>query len=118
MHGVLSLVHRCNSGISWSLGAGHGLLTVVLTSMLTVIIALVASRVQPGLAALGAGLICGGAVGNVVSRWVSSSHCVVDYLAVGHLFIANIHDVAITVGVMCWVFAMVQKDGRYGRELV
>ncbi len=85
-------------------------------SALAMAVTLAAARTRPGMAAWGSGLIVGGAVGNVLSRLTSTQRCVTDYLAVGRFFVANIQDVAITMGVLLWAATFLQKDGPRGRE--
>jgi signal peptidase II len=115
IHGWLSIVHRCNSGVSWSLGAGHGTWALVGASAIALVVAIAASRSRPGMATWGSGLIVGGAVGNLLSRLTSTQRCVTDYLAVGRFFVANIQDVAITMGVLLWAATFLQKDEPRGR---
>lgn len=116
IHGWFSLVHRCNSGVSWSFGSGHGSVTLMVTSVVALAVAIAAWWARPGAASWGAGLIVGGAVGNVLSRLTTPQRCVTDYLAVGHFFVANVQDVAITAGVLLWMLSFLQKDGPGGRE--
>jgi lipoprotein signal peptidase len=97
-------------------GSGHGSWALIGSSVLAVAVSIAASRARPGMAACGSGLIVGGAIGNVLSRLASAQHCVTDYLAVGRLFVANVQDVAITVGVILWVATFLQKDESRGRE--
>jgi signal peptidase II len=101
----LDLTLRLNRGISFSMfardsAAGETALLAV-TLAATVLLAWWLIRSRSALAAVGLGLIIGGALGNAIDRLVHGA--VIDYLdlhAFGrHFFVFNVADAAINVGV-------------------
>ena len=106
----LDLTLRLNRGISFSLFArdsasGEAALLAV-TLAATGLLAWWLVRSQSVLAAVGLGLIIGGALGNAIDRVAHGA--VIDYLdlhAVGHhFFVFNVADAAINVGVVLLIF--------------
>jgi signal peptidase II len=101
----LDLTLRWNRGISFSLfardsaSAEAALLAVTVAA--TALLAWWLFRSRSGLAAVGLGLIIGGALGNAVDRIVHGA--VVDYLDLHafdrHFFVFNLADAAINIGV-------------------
>ena len=89
-----------NSGLSFSWFASTPALGVTLVLALFALVLFLSLRAQPGWPALGCGLVVGGAMGNAADRIGLASHQVVDFIAVGDLFVCNIADVAITIGVI------------------
>ena len=80
----------------------------LLMALLVVIVAVVtvlAWRATNRLAAAGFGLIIGGALGNLIDRFVRNA--VFDYLALHFgsvpLFVCNFSDIAISAGVLCLI---------------
>jgi signal peptidase II len=102
----LDLSLRWNRGISFSLfardSASAETALVALTLAATALLAWWLSRSRTGLAAVGLGLIIGGALGNAIDRIIHGA--VVDYLdlhAFGrHFFVFNLADAAINIGVV------------------
>jgi signal peptidase II len=102
----LDLSLRWNRGISFSLfardSASAETALVGFTLAATALLAWWLSRSRTGLAAVGLGLIIGGALGNAIDRIIHGA--VVDYLdlhAFGrHFFVFNIADAAINIGVV------------------
>ncbi len=102
----LDLSLRWNRGISFSLfardSASAETALVALTLAATALLAWWLCRSRTGLAAVGLGLIIGGALGNAVDRVIHGA--VVDYLdlhAFGrHFFVFNLADAAINIGVV------------------
>mgnify|MGYP002652653087 CR=1 FL=1 len=100
---LLGLQLAFNPGAILSLGAGvTGLLTLLGVGAV-VLLVVAAARARTGWWAMGIGLILGGAIGNLIDRLFSPpgfgvGH-VTDFLAYGNLFIGNIADIAIGIGV-------------------
>ena len=102
----LDLSLRWNRGISFSLfardSASAETALVALTLAATALLAWWLRRSRTGLAAVGLGLIIGGALGNAIDRIIHGA--VVDYLdlhAFGrHFFVFNLADAAINIGVV------------------
>ena len=100
---LLGLQLAFNPGAILSLGAGFtGLLTLLgVAAVVLLVIAVVRARTVWW--AVGLGLILGGAIGNLIDRLFSPpgfgvGH-VTDFLAYGELFVGNIADVFVVVGV-------------------
>ena len=100
---LLGLQLAFNPGAILSLGAGFtGLLTLLgVAAVVLLVIAVVRARTVWW--AVGLGLILGGAIGNLIDRLFSPpgfgvGH-VTDFLAYGDLFVGNIADVFVVVGV-------------------
>jgi signal peptidase II len=118
----LELTLRWNRGISFSLFARDsatgeaGLLAVTLAA--TALLAWWLSRSRSGLAAVGLGLIIGGALGNAIDRIVHGA--VVDYLdlhAFGrHFFVFNLADAAINIGVALLIVDLLPHTRASGRR--
>lgn len=101
---LLGLQLAYNPGALLSLGSAFtGILTLVgVGAVAWVIIA--AIRAPTGWLAVAFGVILGGALGNLIDRLFSPpafgvGH-VTDFLAYGHLFIGNLADVALGIGVV------------------
>jgi signal peptidase II len=65
---------------------------------------------RSALAQAGFGLILGGAIGNVVDRYVH--HFVVDFIAVGSFYIFNAADACISAGVVLLVLSALRPAAR------
>lgn len=106
--GVFDLTYVENTGVSFGLFQG-GILSRVLLSVLAVGVAAYVARWMGTLgrrvAAVGGGLIVGGALGNVYDRVLYGY--VVDFLDFSGLhfpFVFNVADAAINVGVACLAY--------------
>lgn len=115
----LSLSYARNTGVAFSMLRGHrdlaGLLGVVAVSAL--VVGYLRMRHQSPLLVVGAGLVGGGAVGNLVER-LRAGH-VTDFISVGRWPTFNLADSAITVGVimLLWVFTSEDGAARAGTRL-
>ena len=102
---VFDLTYVENTGVSFGLFAG-GMGSRVILSVLSVVVAAYIVRwlgtLRRRVAAIGAGLIVGGAVGNLYDR-VLYGHVVdfLDFSGLGFPFVFNVADAAINVGVAC-----------------
>ncbi len=103
--GPFALVLSYNTGVAFSVGTG---LTLPIIVIVVVIVALLAwfSRTVPNTAAaVGVGMILGGAVGNLSDRLFRGHHgAVVDFLRSGFWPTFNLADSAVVCG--CVVFAI------------
>lgn len=89
-----------NSGVAFSLIAGHSTLAFVVTLALTVVVAACAVRAAPVLASVVFGLLLGGGLSNDIDRVARhASGGVVDFLTLPHWPTFNLADTSITVGV-------------------
>ena len=97
-----------NDGVAFGLQFGNNTLTVLAAILAFLLIGAMFWRLASGtvLAAVGLGLLFGGAIGNIIDRIRLGS--VVDFVAVGPWPRFNIADSAITVGVLilAWCASM------------
>ncbi|HEY1828817.1 MAG TPA: signal peptidase II [Acidimicrobiales bacterium] len=91
-----------NSGFAFSLFAGRAAVVSVLLCIGVVILGGVVALVRTWPEAIGAGLVFGGAIGNISERLVSDGHPgqVPDFITLSHWPTFNVADAAVTVGVI------------------
>lgn len=111
--GVIKLLGIRNTGVSFGLLAGHPEMVALITLALILLAGLFLRRMRlGGLGALGAGLMLGGALGNLLDRMIYGA--VVDYLKL--LFIDfpvfNLADVAILLGAGLLVLEAIKTPGE------
>ena len=114
---IFDLTYTCNRGASFGMLAG-GLASRILLSSISIAIATVMivwlGRLKRRFAVAGAGLIIGGALGNLHDR--VRFGCVTDFLDFSGLmfpWIFNIADAAINIGFACLIIdALRHKDGK------
>lgn len=107
----VDLVHAINTGIAFSLFSGSTGLIAVLTLVAIAVIAivLVAYAGQHPLVPIGGGLLLGGSIGNLIDRL--SRDGVTDFIAIGAWPPFNVADIAVTVGAVLLVLALVLSTG-------
>ena len=111
--GVVKLLGIRNTGVSFGLLAGHPEMVALVTLALILLAGLFLRRMRlGGLGALGAGLMLGGALGNLLDRLIYGA--VVDYLKL--LFmdfpVFNLADVAILLGAGLLVLEAIKTPGE------
>ena len=111
--GVVKLLGIRNTGVSFGLLAGYPEMVALVTLALILLAGLFLRRMRlGGLGALGAGLMLGGALGNLLDRMIYGA--VVDYLKL--LFIDfpvfNLADVAILLGAGLLVLEAIKTPGE------
>jgi signal peptidase II len=100
LFGPLGIHVGRNSGVAFSLIAGHSTIAFAVTLALTTVVGVCALRAAPVLPAIVFGLLLGGGVSNDVDRIARhSSGGVVDFLTLPHWPTFNLADSAITVGI-------------------
>lgn len=99
-----------NEGVAFGLQFGSSTLTIAVSVLAFLIIGAMFWRLASGtvLAAVGLGLMFGGAIGNLIDRIRLGS--VVDFIAVGPWYRFNIADSAITVGVLVLAWCASMQD--------
>jgi signal peptidase II len=103
------LVHAINDGIAFSVSAGGpGVMVVVIGAAIVAIVAFFATHVERPLLWLPAGLMVGGAVGNLADRVRNGA--VTDFIKLPHWPAFNLADAAITLGVVALLFVL-REDG-------
>lgn len=95
--GPLGLRIGHNSGVAFSLLSGSSVVALVVTSVLSALVAVLAIRAADVPAGIALGLLLGGALGNDVDR-LARRGGVVDFLTLPHWATFNLADSAISVG--------------------
>ena len=109
----IKLVNTRNTGVAFGQLQGGGIIVAVLIGVAVVaLLAYVARNAQRRWLWLPAGLLLGGAAGNVIDRVREGA--VVDFLKLPHWPAFNVADAAITVGVLVLLFVMERGDGARG----
>lgn len=109
---TLRLNLSINSGVAFGLGRGLGPVIVVLGVLVLVVILVAARRaVLTTWTAVAAGLVVGGAVGNLVDRLLRDHGGVVDFIDFQWWPIFNVADAAISVGAMLLVLRARDEPG-------
>jgi signal peptidase II len=106
----VDLVHTRNTGVAFSLLQGGGSALIVFTAAAMVAIAVFFARhpARPG-AWVPAGLLLGGAAGNLVDRVARDA--VTDFIDLPLWPAFNFADVAITTGVVALIYVLEAKRG-------
>ncbi len=108
------LVNTRNTGVAFGQLQGGGVIVAILIAVAVVaLLAYVARNAQRGWVWLPAGMLLGGAAGNVADRIREGA--VVDFLKLPHWPAFNVADSAITLGVIALVVVMERGDGARGR---
>ena len=111
---VLQLVHVRNDGIAFgALGGGGTVVAILVGVALIMVLALFVTHATRPLAWLPAGLLLGGAIGNVIDR--IRLDAVTDFLKVPSWPAFNVADIAITLGAIVLV-VVVGRDEADGRS--
>jgi signal peptidase II len=110
--GPVSLTLSHNSGVAFGLASGGGTRLVVLTALALLVVGCVFARnpTRPGIW-VAAGLIAGGALGNLADR--VRADAVTDYIQVGSWPAFNLADVAVTVGVLLLALVYAREGGAH-----
>jgi len=99
--GPFGLSLTFNSGFAFSLFSGRAVVITVLLCAGVVVLAFVVGRVRTVPLAIGAGLVLGGAVGNLSERIVGShSGRVPDFITLDYWPTFNLADACVTIGIV------------------
>lgn len=112
--GPLSLALSFNSGIAFSLGTGLTLPIVVIGVVLVAVLIWFARSTPSCTAAIGIGLLLGGAAGNLADRIFRAHGLVVDFVHVGFWPTFNCADAAIVLGAAVLVTRFWRQTGTHG----
>ncbi len=109
--GPLGLTLSHNRGVAFGLAGGAGAPLIVLTAAALCVVAYLFARnpTRPGMW-VAAGLLAGGAIGNLVDRVRAGE--VTDYVDLSPWPAFNLADVAITLGVLVLVFIYLREAER------
>jgi signal peptidase II len=109
----VKLVNTRNTGVAFGQLQGGGVVVAILIAVAVVALLVYVSRnAQRRWIWLPAGLLLGGAIGNVVDRLREGA--VVDFLKLPHWPAFNVADTAITIGVLALLVVMERGDGARG----
>jgi signal peptidase II len=105
--GPFGLALTYNSGFAFSLFSGRALLVTVLLCVGVLVLAIVVAQVRTLALGIGAGLVLGGAVGNLSERIVGGpGGKVPDFITLDYWPTFNVADACVTVGVIVIVAAL------------
>ena len=105
--GPFGLALTYNSGFAFSLFSGRADFVTVLLCIGVVVLSVVVSQVRTVTLAVGAGLVLGGAVGNLSERIVGGpGGQVPDFVTLDHWPTFNLADACVTVGVVIIIVAL------------
>jgi signal peptidase II len=109
----IKLINTRNTGVAFGqLQGGGAIVTVLIAAAVVALLVYVARNSSRRLIWLPAGLLLGGALGNVIDRVREGA--VVDFLKLPHWPAFNVADSAITIGVLALLFVMEFGDGARG----
>jgi signal peptidase II len=109
--GVLHLVYERNTGVAFSELSGSGAFVYVPIALaLTAVVAFLLARPNRPWLWLPAGMLIGGALGNLIDRVAHGS--VIDFIKLPHWPAFNFADISITIGVIA--LAIVVEFGARG----
>jgi signal peptidase II len=109
----IKLVNTRNTGVAFGQLQGGGIIVAVLIGVAVVaLFTYVARNAQRRWLWLPAGLLLGGAAGNVIDRVREAA--VVDFLKLPHWPAFNVADASITIGVLVLLFVIERGDGARG----
>jgi signal peptidase II len=105
--GPFGLALTFNSGFAFSLFSGRAVIVTVLLFVGVIVLAWVVAQVRTVPMAIGAGLVLGGALGNLSERIVGGySGQVPDFITLDYWPTFNFADACVTVGVVVVVIAL------------
>jgi signal peptidase II len=110
--GPFGLALTYNSGFAFSLFSGRAVVVSVLLCVGVVALALIVAQVRTVPLAIGAGLVLGGAVGNLAERIVGGhGGQVPDFITLDYWPTFNLADACVTVGVIIVATTLLFGDG-------
>jgi len=104
-----------NPGLSFSLSSTHGLIVALVAAVVALGVLVVGLGASRGLPTYGFGLLVGGGLANQVDRFSSTPHEVSDYIAAWNFPVFNFADIAVTVGVVLLLIAVLQNKRLVAR---
>jgi signal peptidase II len=109
----VKLVNTRNTGVAFGQLQGGGVIVAILIAIaVAALVVYVTRNAQRRWIWLPAGLLLGGAIGNVIDRLREGA--VVDFLKLPHWPAFNVADAAITIGVLVLLVVMERGDGARG----
>jgi signal peptidase II len=113
--GPFGLALTYNSGFAFSVFTGRGTLITVLLSVFVVVMVAIVARVQTLPYAVGAGLVLGGAIGNLSERIVGPGPGgqVPDFVTLRFWPTFNLADASVTIGVIILIVTLLLGGRRH-----
>jgi signal peptidase II len=109
----IKLVNTRNTGVAFGqLQGGGAIVSALIAIAIVALLVYVARNLRRRLIWLPAGLLLGGALGNVIDRIREGA--VIDFLKLPHWPAFNVADAAITIGVVALLLVMEFGDGARG----
>lgn len=113
--GALWIKLQYNTGLSFSISSTHALIVTVIALLVAAGVVVVGLGASRGLPTAGFGLLVGGGLANQIDRFSATPHEVSDYVAFGSFPVFNLADVAVTVGVVLLLVAVIQNKKLMAR---
>jgi signal peptidase II len=105
--GPFGLALTYNSGFAFSLFSGRSTLVTVLLSVSVVVVVVLVAQIRSASFAVGAGLVLGGAIGNLSERIVGGpGGQVPDFITLRDWPTFNLADACVTIGVIIVIVAL------------
>jgi signal peptidase II len=115
--GPFGLALTFNSGFAFSLFSGRAVIVTVLLCVGVLVLAWVVAQVRTVPMAIGAGLVLGGAVGNLSERIVGGhGGRVPDFITLDYWPTFNFADACVTVGVVVVIVSLLFGQAGMARE--
>jgi signal peptidase II len=108
-----------NTGMAFSRGRGLGPVIALLALLVVIVLVVTTARVESRLARVAAGLLIGGAVGNLADRvfrgdgWLHGA--VIDFIDVQWWPIFNVADIGVTCGAVLFALSSLAVSGQRQR---
>jgi signal peptidase II len=106
--GLIDFTLQRNAGAALGAGAGYTIVLSLVAVVVVIAVVRLARRLRDGLWAIGLGLLLGGALGNLVDRFIREPGIlrgrVIDFIDYDGFFVGNVADLALTVAaaVIAW----------------
>ena len=104
-----------NSGLSFSMSSANSLVVAVVALAVATAVLLAGLGAARGLPTAGFGLLVGGGLANQIDRFAATPHEVTDYVAISSFPVFNLAGVAVTVGVVLLLLAVVKNKRLMAR---
>lgn len=103
-----------NTGMAFSRGTGLGPVIALLAMVVVIVLVVSTAHVESRLARFGAGLLIGGAIGNLLDRVFRGDRtlhgAVIDFIDVQWWPIFNVADIGVTVGAVLFAIASLRAS--------
>jgi signal peptidase II len=108
--GPFSFELEFNRGVAFSLGSGLGTPVLALVVVVIGAVLVLARHAEGRLAALGIGMVLGGALGNLADRLFRSGGAVIDFIHTSFWPTFNVADSAVVIGSVLLALALWRRE--------